>query len=177
MTSQHKYARVERERRFLLERFPSSETVQRTRAIADRYIEGTRLRLREQKDESGPTIYKLTQKIPERAKGAQQGLITNMYLAKEEFDVLAKLPAKTLSKNRYSVAPFGIDAFQGELKGLFLAEAEFDSEEGAAAMMLPPFMVREVSDDDRFTGGALVRMSRKEIQSLLLEFGIKLCEN
>jgi hypothetical protein len=71
-----KYARIERERRFLLDHFPSSANVVRARRITDRYIDGTGLRLREQSDDSGPTVFKLTQKIPVRASGAQQGFIT-----------------------------------------------------------------------------------------------------
>lgn len=58
----HKYARIERERRFLLDRFPSADVV-RIRHITDRYIDGTCLRLREQTDDSGPAVFKLTQKI------------------------------------------------------------------------------------------------------------------
>src|SRR5581483_10795470 len=123
MQQPHKYARVERERRFLLERFPAADVV---RQITDRYIDGTRLRLREQSD-GGPAIYKLTQKIPERASGAQQGSITSIYLTEGEFRLLAQLPAKMLSKVRHSVPPFGIDVFEGTLQGLRLAEAEFNS--------------------------------------------------
>ena len=42
----------------------------------DRYIDGTQLRLREQTDDGGSAICKLTQKVPERAGAAQQGFIT-----------------------------------------------------------------------------------------------------
>jgi CYTH domain-containing protein len=169
-----KYARIERERRFLLDQFPSTANVERIRRIADRYIDGTNLRLREQSENSGPTVFKLTQKVPVRGSGAQQGFITTMYLTKEEFGVLAHLSAKTLSKARYSVPPFGIDVFEGTLEGLLLAEAEFDSASAAAALMLPSFIFREVTADDRFTGGQLVRASRRDVQTWLLEYGITL---
>jgi CYTH domain-containing protein len=137
MQPQHKYARIERERRFLLDQFPSNANVVRIRRITDHYIDGTRLRLREQSDGSGPAVLKLTQKVPGRAGGAQQGFITSMYLTQDEFDVLAQLPAKMLSKTRYSVPPFGIDVFEGRLKGLVLAEAEFESAAEAEALTLP----------------------------------------
>src|SRR6516164_5015934 len=100
MRRPHKYARIERERRFLLDRFPSADVV-RIRHITDRYIDGARLRLREQIDDGGPPIFKLTQKLPARAAGAQQGLITNIYLNASEFHLLAQLPARMLSKVRY----------------------------------------------------------------------------
>ena len=70
MQGPHKYARIERERQFLVDRFPSGDIV-RTRHITDRYIDGTLLRLREQTDEGGEAIFKLTQKVPAAANGAQ----------------------------------------------------------------------------------------------------------
>jgi CYTH domain-containing protein len=171
--SPSRYARIERERRFLLDTFPSTANVVRIRRIADRYIEGTGLRLREQTDDGGPSVFKLTQKVPVQASGAQQGLITSMYLTKDEFGVLAQLPAKNLGKTRYSMPPFGIDVFEGTLEGLLLAEAEFDSPTAAAALTLPSFILREVTADDRFTGGQLVRASRQDIWTWLLEYGIR----
>ena len=174
MLSSSKYARIERERRFLLHQFPSGAKVVRIRRITDRYISDTGLRLREQSDDGGTTIFKLTQKVPVRAEGAQQGFITSMYLAKDEFCVLAQLPARILSKSRYSVPPFGIDVFEGTLEGLVLAEAEFDSPSAADALTLPSFIRREVTADDRFTGGQLVRAPRRDVQTWLLEYGIRL---
>jgi CYTH domain-containing protein len=95
-----------------------------------------------------------------------------MYITKDEFGVLAQLSAKTLSKRRHSVPPFGIDVFEGALEGLILAEAEFDTPDAAAALTLPPFIYREVTADERFTGGQLVRTSRRDLQMLLDEYGI-----
>ncbi len=100
--------------------------------------------------------------------------MTNMYLSRDEFSVLAQLPATELSKIRYSVPPFGIDVFENTLDGLVLAEAEFDSALDAEALVLPSFILQEVSDDDRFTGGQLVRASRPEIETLLTQYGIRL---
>ena len=159
-----KYARIERERRFLLDRFPSDVAVVRTRRIVDRYIEGTRLRLREVTEEGVATQWKLTQKIPTPGSGAQQGFLTTIYLSADEFGVLAQLPAKELRKTRHSVPPFGIDVFEGELEGLVLAETEFDSAEAAASITLPCWIRREVSTDPRFAGGSLVCASRKDLQ-------------
>jgi CYTH domain-containing protein len=171
---QDKYARIERERRFLLAQFPSNATVVRNRRITDNYIEGTTLRLRKQNYNDGLTTFKLTQKLPVRGKGAQQGFITSMYLTRDEFHVLAQLPASKLTKTRFSVPPFGIDVFDGLLEGLILAEAEFDSATAAESLTVPFFVVGEVSADDRFTGGQLVRASRQDIQSWLLDYGIAL---
>jgi CYTH domain-containing protein len=174
MSTGPKYSRIERERRFLLERFPQDAIVVRTRRIQDRYIHDARLRLREQTDDDGSTVFKFTQKISERGAGAQQGFITTMYLTRDEFCVLAQLPANKLAKTRYSVPPFGIDVFEGVLEGLILAEAEFATAEDAAALEIPSFIYAEVSADDRFTGGRLVRASRDELRAWLAEYGIHL---
>jgi CYTH domain-containing protein len=172
-----KFAKIERERRFLIDRFPvgarfSSAGTARVRRIIDRYIDGTMLRLREQNEDGKPTIFKLTQKIPAPDTGAQQGYITTMNLTREEFGLPAQLPSARLTKTRHSIEPFGIDVFDGELQGLILAEAECDSAEAANAMELPPFALREVSIDPRFTGGALARLSQDQIGELLSEHGI-----
>lgn len=171
---QEKYARIERERRFLLAQFPSNTMVVRNRRITDNYIEGTTLRLRKQSYNDGLTTFKLTQKLPLRGNGAQQGFITSMYLTQDEFQVLAQLPARKLTKTRFSVPPFGIDVFDGLLEGLILAEAEFESATAAETLTVPFFVIGEVSADDRFTGGQLVRASRQDIQCWLLDYGIAL---
>ena len=172
MPTPHKYSRLERERRFLLTGFPHHAKVTQIRRIIDRYIDGTTLRLRQQTDQNGATIFKFTQKVASRAAGAQQGFITNMYLTADEFAILAQLPARLLSKTRYSVPPFGIDVFEGTAQGLVLAEAEFESAAEADTLLLPPFIACEVSDDDRFTGGRLVCASRQELESWLADYGI-----
>jgi CYTH domain-containing protein len=171
----HEYARIERERRFLLNRFPSADVV-RVRHITDRYIDGARLRLREQTDDGGLAIFKLTQKVPARANGAQQGLITNMYLTQDEYRLLAQLPGKALRKVRYSVPPFGVDVFEGALQGLQLAEAEFDSAAEADALVVPDFILHEVTEDERFTGGQLVCASRPSVENWLAEYGMTLSD-
>ena len=174
MRAPHQYARIERERRFLVAHFPDEATVVRVRHIVDRYIEGTTLRLRQQWEEGGATVNKLTQKISARSSGAQQGFLTSMYVTEGEYEILARLPARILVKTRHSVPPFGIDVFEGTLRGLRLAEAEFDSAEEADALTIPRFVAREVTDDDRFTGGRLVHVSRYELQEWLAEYGIDL---
>src|SRR5262249_826367 len=145
--------RIERERWFLIDRLPDLTNV-RARHITDLYIDETSLRLREVSESGQPTVYKLTQKTPERGPGTQQGFITNLYITAEELQLLAELAAKKLSKTRYSFPPFGIDVFHGALEGLCLAETEFDSAKAADALTTPPFILTEVTEDQRFTGGA-----------------------
>jgi len=169
-----KYARIERERRFLVDRLPRGLDVARARRIHDRYIDGTRLRLRELRDTYGHSEYKLTQKIPARGSRAQRGFITTMYLHEDEFRVFAVLPARTLTKIRTSLPPFGIDVFEGDLNGLVLAEAEFEPEEAAESLAIPSPGWREVTEDERFTGGRLVGASREDLRAWAAEYGINL---
>jgi CYTH domain-containing protein len=42
-----------------------------------------------------------------------------------------------------------------ERSGLILAEAEFQNDEALTAFAIPPFAVREVTDDPEYTGGWL----------------------
>ncbi|CAM5241856.1 hypothetical protein SALBM311S_03088 [Streptomyces alboniger] len=174
VVSPGEYARIERERRFLLAGPPAPSSVTVTRVITDRYLVGTRLRLRRaERPDVGACELKLTQKVPFDQPGAVQGLITNTYLSTAEYDLLASLPAVVLSKTRFSVPPLGVDVFDGPLEGLVLAEAEFTSDEEALAFAPPAECVAEVTDDARFTGGSLLRASREELLAWLAEYGIR----
>ncbi|WP_225850807.1 hypothetical protein [Streptomyces sp. HPF1205] len=169
-----KYARIERERRFLLAGPPPASAVTATRRITDRYLPGTRLRLRRvEGPDRGTVEYKLTQKVPAGRPGPVQGLITNTYLSRSEYDLLASLPAAVLSKTRLSVPPLGVDVFDPPLHGLILAEAEFATDEAALSFRPPAGCVAEVTDDARFTGGSLVRTDRRDLLARLAEYGIE----
>jgi CYTH domain-containing protein len=169
-----KYALVERERRFLLAARPSMSEVRRV-VITDRYFTGTRLRIREMIESSGNperVVYKLTQKVPDT--GGRPGLITSMYLNRAEYRQLSSLPGNVLRKVRHSMPPLGVDVFEGVLSGLYLAEAEFETDEQLAAFSPPSFVVAEVTDDRRFTGGSLVVASRADLAGALADYGLQL---
>jgi CYTH domain-containing protein len=169
---QAKYARPEWERRFLLAGLPPGQAV-KTAEITDRYLLGTRLRLRHtiEVDPDGThSIYKLTQKVP--ASDGGPGLITTVYLNEDEHARLSALSTTILRKTRLSIPPYGVDAFAPQFAGLFLAEVEFDSAEEMHEFAAPPWAVAEVTRDPRFTGGRFATMTADELTSLLLTFGI-----
>jgi CYTH domain-containing protein len=169
-----KYARVERERRFLLAGPPSPSAITGSRRITDRYLPGTRLRLRRvDYCDSGACEFKFTQKVPAGRPGFVQGLITNTYLSAAEYDLLASLPAAALSKTRLSVPPLSVDIFDPPLHGLVMADIEFSTDEEAQSFLRPPAAVAEVTDDPRFTGGSLVRARRHDLLAWLAEYGIE----
>lgn len=169
-----KYARMERERRFLLSAVPDG-TVVRTVRIADRYLNGARLRLRQMVEMSADDDivgmeYKLTQKVP--AHGGGPGLITTVYLNAAEHAALTQVPAAELNKTRLSIPPLGVDVFDGRLAGLVLCEAEFDDDESMARFVAPPDAVAEVTHDRYLTGGRLTDMARSELAAVLGGYGI-----
>ena len=168
-----KYARTEVERRFLLAAAPEADVL-RVVDIDDRYLEVARLRLRRQVERGGPAVYKLTQKLPRPGRFGEQGTITTIYLEEHEHAALAILPAAGLRKVRLSIAPYGIDVFEGPLEGLVLAETEFVSAGEATAFRPAAFCRAEVTDDRRFTGGELVRATRDQVAAWAAEYGVDL---
>jgi hypothetical protein len=147
-----KYARFELERRWLVEELPADAGP--GALIVDRYIEGTRLRLRQAQPPHAE--HKLSQKEAPAPPDFAVTVITTIYLSPEEYEVFAALPARELRKRRHHFERYSIDVFEGPLEGLLLAETEFDSEAEMRAHPLPEFAVRDVSDDVRYTGGWLV---------------------
>jgi CYTH domain-containing protein len=164
-----KYARHELERRFLLAGMPPGR-VTHTAAIVDRYLDGTRLRVRKMIDDDARVYYKLTQKVP--APNGAPGLITTVYLTEEEHARLAAVPARVLEKTRFGVPPFGVDVFAAPRDGLFLAEVEFDCEPEMRRFAPPPWAIAEVTMDPRFAGGRLVTTGEAELSALLGGFGL-----
>lgn len=153
------YTVVERERRWLCRAVPR-ERIVRTETIVDLYVTGARLRLREARPHNGdPSMLRLSRKadVDPRTR-----LITSIYLPEHEFAVLAAaLPGLRIRKIRHRLkAPPGVvlsaDEFQGELEGLRMVEAEFDTPERMASFAMPDFAISEVTDDPRFGGGHLV---------------------
>jgi CYTH domain-containing protein len=154
------YTAVERERRWLCRRVPR-ERIVRTEAIADLYVTGARLRLREARPiDGGAPMLRLSRKAD---LDIHTRLVTSIYLPEEEFAVLAAaLPGDRVTKLRHRLRGLPgvmmmVDEFQGALDGLILAEADFRTPALLAAFPTPDFAVREVTDDPRFTGGSLAR--------------------
>ena len=169
---EHKYARTELERRWLLSGLPQGAVV-RTIDINDRYLVGPRLRLRRAfADSAGRVDFKLTQKVP--APDGGPGTITTIYLTAPQAESLLALEARTLRKRRLSIPPYGVDVFAGPLAGLMLAEVESDDPDDLASVLPPVTAVAEVTTVEAFTGGALAATSRPELERLLEAYGLSL---
>jgi CYTH domain-containing protein len=149
-----KYAVVERERRYLLSKMPDGATSRK--AIVDRYVNGTRLRLREVREDDGTVVRKLGHKV-RLTEGPRAVACTNAYLDEEEWAVLSALPARTLRKTRHMI-PWGkrLVAVDEHEDGTLVAEID-DSDEPSDILPTWLDVVREVSDDENWTGSALAR--------------------
>lgn len=161
-----RYARVEREQRWALRQRPDGLT--EPTAIVDRYLIGTRLRLR-QADTGGGVVYKLAQKVRPDEASPELVKLTNIYLSESEYRVICRLAALELRKTRWRLPAASrrivVDEFHGELAGLIVAEVELAPGEAFGA--LPGIPAVDVTRDDRFSGGRLVAATAAEVRQLL----------
>lgn len=162
---QGRYAHSEREQRWLLPGPPPGMVA--PAPIVDHYLVGTRLRLRRVETGSG-TVYKLAQKVRPRPDSPAEVKLTNMYLSADEYAVLRRLPGREIHKTRWrwrvGDRQVAVDEFGGALSGLTLAELELA--DGEEPVVLPP-PARDVTHDDRFSGGRLAAAGPAEIAALL----------
>ena len=149
-----KYAVVERERRYLLASLPAG--VDSTARIVDRYLTGTRLRLREVQDDDGVIVRKLGQKV-RLSEGPAAVACTNFYLNDEEWAALQALPARVLRKTRHMVRRDGlVVAIDEHADGTLIAEID-DGEDPARPVPTWLDIIADVTDDERWTGAQLAR--------------------
>lgn len=75
---------------------------------------------------------------------------------------------RVIQKVRHVLGPWELDRFEGPLEGLALLEIELEHEDDPIPG--PPKgvrIVREVTDDKRFTNGSLAKLSKKEQKRLV----------
>ena len=154
MTHPLKYAVVERERRYLVSSLPDG--VSGSREIVDRYVTGTRLRLREVREADGTVTRKLGQKV-RLGEGPAEIACTSVYLDDEEWALLGTLPATTLRKRRHLVDRDGVlVAIDEHEDGTLVAEID-DRDRPADGVPDWLDVVADVSEDEAWTGVALAR--------------------
>ena len=173
-----KYARLERERRYLLHDLPDGLT--RTDPhlqITDSYITGTRLRIRKVRDpKTNKWIVKFTQKFAPDPTNFSHTFITNMYLNAIEAETFGVFQANEIRKNRYYFdfegRRFSIDMFLGDLLGLVLAETSFVSDEEMSGFAQPRFTLADVTNNEVFTGGRLSELTFADIRREVAQKGL-----
>lgn len=173
-----KYARVERERRYLLQDLPEGLTrADPHLQITDNYITGTRLRLRKVREpRSNKWTVKFTQKFAPNPEDLSRTIITNAYLNALEAETLSVFNSNEIRKNRYYFEfegrRFAIDMFLGDLFGLVLAETSFDNDEELESFPKPVFALVEVTNDPVFAGGSLSELTFAEVRQHISERGL-----
>ena len=173
-----KYARVERERRYLLQDLPEGLTRPDPHVqITDNYITGTRLRLRKVREpRTNKWTAKLTQKFASDPRDFSRTIITNIYLNAMEVETLGISDANEIRKNRYPFEfegrKWSVDMFLGELFGLVLAEVSFETDEELDSFPRPPFAVADVTNVELFTGGRLCELTFEDIREEIINMGI-----
>ena len=173
-----KYARIERERRYLLQDLPQGLTrADHHLQITDNYITGTRLRIRKARDpKTNKWIVKFTQKFAPNPEDLSRTIITNTYLNAIEAETLAVFEANEIRKNRYSFEfegrQFSIDMFLGDLFGLVLAEVSFETDEDLDSFPKPPFALADVTNNEIFSGGMLSELTFEDIRSEVARNGL-----
>jgi CYTH domain-containing protein len=158
-----KYARPELERRWLVDpaRRPPVDGLAFV-DIEDRYLDGTRLRLRRMTRRDGSTACKLTKKYETDRPEARP--IVTTYLTEAEYALFAALPGRPMRKRRHHVPIDGeywsLDLFEGTLAGLELVEIEATDEAALAALVPPPWTTKEVTRDPRYQCGSLAQTNQ-----------------
>jgi CYTH domain-containing protein len=170
-----KYARLERERRYLLQDLPEGLTRASPHVqITDNYITGTRLRLRKVRNPlTNKWTVKFTQKFTADAKDLSRTVITNTYLNALEAETLSVFDTNEIRKNRYTFEhegqKFGIDMFLGDLFGLVMAEVSFETDEELENFRKPRFALAEVTNEELFTGGRLCELTFADLRERIIK--------
>jgi len=173
-----KYARIERERRYLLQDMPEGLTrADDHQQITDNYLTGTRLRIRKVRDpRTNKWVVKFTQKFAPNPEDLSRTMITNTYLNAIEADTLAIFEANEIRKNRYPFEfegrKFSVDMFLGDLFGLVLAEVSFETDEEMDSFAKPPFALADVTNNEIFSGGKLSQLTFADISKEIEQSGL-----
>jgi CYTH domain-containing protein len=157
---------AEREKRWVLRRLPDGVTDPVD--ILDKYLAASTLRLRRARS-SSTVVYKLGQKVRHDPTDPSINQVTNMYLSQSEFELLGQARGAVLSKTRWHWTVgnrvFSVDQFGEPLRGLVVAEIELPVD--GVDPTTPPLTMADVTDDDRFSGGRLATLTRRDAEDLL----------
>ena len=175
-TDENRYTRVEYERRFLVAAAADWRASAMTGAsrIDDKYLHGTRLRLRIVREApSLDRVIKLTKKAASPSPYFRT--ISRILLSADEQRIFDALGGDRLTKTRHRCAHLGrvfaIDVFDGHLDGLILCEVEAASLDDLMQARPPAFVQREVTDDAFFDGANLSRIGREDLLAKLASLG------
>ena len=171
-----KYAVVEREHRFVVLTAPDPSLVVRTLEIDDRYLRGTRLRLRRVREAGATDVLKLGHKVrfdehDPSSLGAHHALPRRRRVRGARA-AARRPPGKTRHHVPLDVGHvLAVDRFHGALDGLLLAELDLGADRVLPAT-LPHGLGPDVTHDERFTGASLARTDAGSLHTLLSTLGL-----
>ena len=141
--------------------------------IFDNYIEKTRLRLRSVRvPETKKWSWILEHRFPPDENDLSIWKVAEIFLNEAEYHVFEQFEGREIRKNRYFYELDGnqleLDVFIGKLWGLNTAKVVFESIEELQNFEIPPFVIREVTNNHFFVNENLVGKSFADVQA---EFG------
>ena len=154
MSSTPKYSLPEIERRWLVSgESTTGLTIHRNREIEDKYIIGTRLRLRVVREDGREVLYKIGKKYEPVVAAAQQVVTT--YLTEAEYKALSGLPAHRIVKSRLTVVGGSLDVYSFPSLPYSIFEVEFTSAREANNYRPPNFVGEEITGNSKYSGFSL----------------------
>lgn len=166
-----RYSIPEYERRFLLDAIPDAVT--EPRQITDRFVIGTRLRLRVvwNLDQTEVLSRKLGQKIRPNPSDPTTVMHTTLYVDADELQVFEHLDALEICKIRYQWEvdgfPAAVDSYREHLGGLVLAELNFETAAQLEDYVPGPALGPETTHIASLTGPSLASISRSDLDGLI----------
>lgn len=155
---------------FLIETLPEPLTRASSHLqIFDNYIENTRLRLRSVRvPETKKWSWILEHRFPPDENDLSVWKVAEMFLNEKEYHVFEQFEGRENRKNRYFYELDGkqleLDVFIGKLWGLNMAKVIFENIKEMQNFTVPPFMIREVTNNRFFTGENLVGKDFADVQ-------------
>ncbi|TSC78767.1 MAG: hypothetical protein G01um101433_99 [Parcubacteria group bacterium Gr01-1014_33] len=167
---------IEFEKTYLAKYFPEGLRDSPSKEIIDIYIPKSAmhptLRIRQNGEK-----YEVTKKELVKDNDSSERHEYTISLTKDEYEVLATLKGKRVSKVRYyydcnrRTAEIGV--FQEDLKGFVLIDFEFKTREEKNNFPMPDFCLADVTQEEFAAGGMLCGKSYKDIEKNLARFGYK----
>lgn len=131
----------------------------------------TKLRLRN----SNGQKFRLTKKVVLDPSDVSTQQEYDTPLTKEEYETLAELPGRCVTKDRYGINIDGhtaeVDLFRGPLSGFVLIEFEFPNQQAREAFKVPEICGTDVTQEGFIAGAHLAGKSYEDISVNLARLG------
>lgn len=171
----NKTAQLELHRLFLIDALPEPLSLASSHLqILDRYIEGTRMRLRRVRDPSSNQSTWILQQRFVSLNGSETRL-AEIHLNAQEYALFERFGGPEIRKNRYfhefDRVGMAFDLYLGPLHGLMMARAEFETRENVDDFETPGFAIIEVTEEPFFSGENLVYKDFDEVAAAIERLG------